>query len=53
MAAAVMNAGDFILPYISTAKSPQQVMGSLVKYYFGAKINKTYSSSPLWNNNNE
>nr|XP_060627547.1 cytosolic Fe-S cluster assembly factor narfl-like [Anolis sagrei ordinatus] len=26
--------GSFILPYISTAKSPQQVMGSLVKSHF-------------------
>ncbi|KAG9328975.1 hypothetical protein JZ751_008566 [Albula glossodonta] len=26
--------GDFILPYISTTRSPQQVMGSLVKGYF-------------------
>ncbi|XP_068605743.1 cytosolic Fe-S cluster assembly factor narfl [Brachionichthys hirsutus] len=26
--------GNFILPYISTTRSPQQVMGSLVKGYF-------------------
>ena len=26
--------GNFILPYISTARSPQQVMGSLVKNFF-------------------
>ncbi|XP_042293489.1 cytosolic iron-sulfur assembly component 3 [Sceloporus undulatus] len=26
--------GSFIIPYISTAKSPQQVMGSLVKNHF-------------------
>uniref|UniRef100_A0A8C9T118 Nuclear prelamin A recognition factor-like n=1 Tax=Scleropages formosus TaxID=113540 RepID=A0A8C9T118_SCLFO len=26
--------GDFVLPYISTTRSPQQVMGSLVKTYF-------------------
>ncbi|KAJ3601724.1 hypothetical protein NHX12_032691 [Muraenolepis orangiensis] len=26
--------GEFILPYISTARSPQQMMGSLVKDYF-------------------
>ncbi|KAF7655592.1 hypothetical protein LDENG_00053920 [Lucifuga dentata] len=26
--------GEFILPYISTTRSPQQVMGSLVKDYF-------------------
>jgi len=33
--------GDFVLPYISTSKSPQQVMGTLVKSYFGSKISKT------------
>uniref|UniRef100_A0AAR2LR60 Nuclear prelamin A recognition factor-like protein n=1 Tax=Pygocentrus nattereri TaxID=42514 RepID=A0AAR2LR60_PYGNA len=26
--------GDFILPYISTTRSPQQIMGSLVKSFF-------------------
>lgn len=26
--------GEFILPYISTTRSPQQMMGSLVKGYF-------------------
>lgn len=26
--------GSFIIPYISTTKSPQQVMGSLIKGYF-------------------
>ncbi|KAM9345781.1 cytosolic Fe-S cluster assembly factor narfl [Symphorus nematophorus] len=26
--------GDFILPYVSTTRSPQQMMGSLVKGYF-------------------
>lgn len=26
--------GSFIIPHISTTKSPQQVMGSLVKGYF-------------------
>jgi iron only hydrogenase large subunit-like protein len=31
--------GSFILPYISTAKSPQQVMGTLVKNYFASKQN--------------
>ncbi|EGC38890.1 hypothetical protein DICPUDRAFT_27887 [Dictyostelium purpureum] len=31
--------GDYILPYISTTKSPQQIMGTLVKYYFSKKIN--------------
>ncbi|XP_076026752.1 cytosolic Fe-S cluster assembly factor narfl [Genypterus blacodes] len=29
--------GDFILPYISTTRSPQQMMGSLVKDYFAAQ----------------
>lgn len=33
--------GSFILPYISTAKSPQQVMGSLVKHYLGGKLGYT------------
>lgn len=27
--------GNFILPYISVTKSPQQIMGSLVKYHYG------------------
>ncbi|KAJ8363785.1 hypothetical protein SKAU_G00126160 [Synaphobranchus kaupii] len=31
--------GDFILPYISTTRSPQQVMGSLVKGYFAEQQN--------------
>uniref|UniRef100_A0A8C4SF00 Nuclear prelamin A recognition factor-like protein n=1 Tax=Erpetoichthys calabaricus TaxID=27687 RepID=A0A8C4SF00_ERPCA len=31
--------GDFILPYISTTRSPQQVMGSLVKDYFAKQQN--------------
>ena len=30
--------GDFILPYISQVKSPQQIMGSLVKKYFNKTI---------------
>ncbi|KYR00286.1 nuclear prelamin A recognition factor-like protein [Tieghemostelium lacteum] len=30
--------GDYILPYISTTKSPQQIMGTLVKYYFSKHI---------------
>ncbi|KAM9994703.1 hypothetical protein ACTFIY_000903 [Dictyostelium cf. discoideum] len=39
--------GEFILPFISTTKSPQQIMGTLVKYYFTEKIlNNT-------NNNNK
>ncbi|XP_062619523.1 cytosolic Fe-S cluster assembly factor narfl-like [Saccostrea cucullata] len=29
--------GSYILPYISTTKSPQQIMGSLVKDYFASK----------------
>ena len=33
--------GSFILPYISTTKSPQQVMGSLVKYHFVKSLGKT------------
>lgn len=28
------------VPYISTTKSPQQIMGSIVKFYFSQKINK-------------
>lgn len=31
--------GSYILPYISTTKSPQQIMGSLVKDYFAKKQN--------------
>ena len=33
--------GDSILPYVSTCKSPQQVMGTVVKQYFAQKINTT------------
>eukprot|EP01125_Pyxidicula_operculata_P000288 TRINITY_DN10350_c0_g1_i1.p1 TRINITY_DN10350_c0_g1~~TRINITY_DN10350_c0_g1_i1.p1 ORF type:complete len:487 (-),score=92.94 TRINITY_DN10350_c0_g1_i1:58-1518(-) len=33
----------YILPYISVVKSPQQVMGSLVKYHFSKKISKPVS----------
>nr|XP_022317443.1 cytosolic Fe-S cluster assembly factor narfl-like isoform X1 [Crassostrea virginica]XP_022317444.1 cytosolic Fe-S cluster assembly factor narfl-like isoform X1 [Crassostrea virginica] len=29
--------GSYILPYISSTKSPQQIMGSLVKDYFASK----------------
>ncbi|XP_061830331.1 cytosolic Fe-S cluster assembly factor narfl [Nerophis lumbriciformis] len=29
--------GDFVLPYISTTRSPQQMMGSLVKGYFAER----------------
>lgn len=31
--------GDFVLPYISNVKSPQQVMGILVKGYLAHKLN--------------
>ncbi|KAL0893550.1 hypothetical protein ABMA27_013740 [Loxostege sticticalis] len=34
--------GNFILPYISTTKSPQQIMGSLVKQY----LSKTKEVTP-------
>ena len=33
--------GSYILPYISTVKSPQQIMGSIVKDYFAMKLDKT------------
>ncbi|XP_078414778.1 cytosolic Fe-S cluster assembly factor narfl isoform X1 [Cetorhinus maximus] len=33
--------GSYIIPYISTTKSPQQVMGSLVKDYFAKQQNMT------------
>ena len=33
--------GEFILPYISTTKSPQQVMGSLVKQNLGSLMGKS------------
>ncbi|NXP26834.1 NARFL factor, partial [Scytalopus superciliaris] len=33
--------GSFIIPYISTTKSPQQVMGSLVKGYFAEQQHLT------------
>ncbi|KAJ4437290.1 hypothetical protein ANN_17428 [Periplaneta americana] len=32
--------GNLILPYISTTKSPQQIMGSLVKYHLAAQLGK-------------
>ncbi|XP_026838694.1 probable cytosolic Fe-S cluster assembly factor GG21400 isoform X3 [Drosophila erecta] len=31
--------GNFILPYISTTRSPQQIMGVLVKHVFAEKLN--------------
>lgn len=30
--------GNFILPYISVTKSPQQIMGSLVKYHLAENM---------------
>ncbi|XP_005145092.2 cytosolic iron-sulfur assembly component 3 isoform X1 [Melopsittacus undulatus] len=33
--------GSFIIPYISTTKSPQQVMGSLIKDYFAEQQHLT------------
>ena len=32
--------GNFILPYISVTKSPQQIMGSLVKYHLAVPFGK-------------
>ncbi|KAJ8889848.1 hypothetical protein PR048_009352 [Dryococelus australis] len=34
--------GNFILPYISTTKSPQQIMGSLVKSHLGRAPQQVY-----------
>jgi iron only hydrogenase large subunit-like protein len=31
--------GDLVLPFISTTKSPQQIMGTIVKYHFSKQIN--------------
>lgn len=31
--------GNFILPYIATTRSPQQIMGVLVKDYLAKKLN--------------
>ena len=31
--------GDAILPYISHVRSPQQIMGVLIKHRFGATLN--------------
>lgn len=33
--------GNFVLPYISTTRSPQQIMGVLVKQHLAKKLNKT------------
>eukprot|EP00794_Sanderia_malayensis_P015037 gene15037-16590_t len=33
--------GSFILPYISTVKSPQQIMGSLLKSYLSKSVGKS------------
>ncbi|RKP39177.1 iron hydrogenase [Dimargaris cristalligena] len=30
---------DYVLPYISKTKSPQQIMGSLTKFFFADKLN--------------
>ncbi|TIA91298.1 hypothetical protein E3P99_01124 [Wallemia hederae] len=32
-----------LIPFISTTKSPQQIMGSLVKYWFSQRINRSPS----------
>ena len=32
--------GSYILPYISTTKSPQQIMGTLVKQHLGAQLGR-------------
>lgn len=40
--------GEFILPYISTTRSPQQMMGSLVKGYFAEQqVGKHVYGCPL------
>ncbi|KAH9504097.1 hypothetical protein Btru_067716 [Bulinus truncatus] len=36
--------GSYILPYISSVKSPQQIMGSLVKDYLASKLKRTPDS---------
>jgi hypothetical protein len=36
--------GNFILPHISTTKSPQQIMGSLVKYHLACQMGRTADS---------
>lgn len=38
--------GNFILPYISKTKSPQQIMGSIVKYYLAE--NKNISTEDIY-----
>ena len=35
--------GSFILPYISSTKSPQQIMGSLVKQHLAQSLGKRYT----------
>jgi iron only hydrogenase large subunit-like protein len=44
--------GDFIIPYIATTKSPQQIMGSIVKQYFvkliGEQQQQTVNSSDIY-----
>lgn len=36
--------GSYILPYISTTKSPQQIMGSLVKDFLASALGRTPDS---------
>ena len=38
--------GSYILPHISTTKSPQQVMGSLVKTYLPAFLDDGIAATP-------
>jgi len=30
--------GEYVLPYISTTKSPQQIMGTVVKHFFSKQL---------------
>lgn len=39
--------GNFILPYISTTKSPQQIMGCLVKLYFPQIYAQIFNCEPI------
>jgi iron only hydrogenase large subunit-like protein len=36
--------GSLVLPHISTTKSPQQIMGSLVKYHLAHQLARTPDS---------
>ncbi|XP_028138259.1 probable cytosolic Fe-S cluster assembly factor AGAP009023 [Diabrotica virgifera virgifera] len=40
--------GSYILPYISTAKSPQQLMGSLLKEYVTKKLEPKYPKAHIY-----